>query len=79
MRETGALLITANRGDTPMEGWLVPAGDVGALAKALVCLFESADLRCRWGGRGRVQAETRYQWPDVVTRLEDCIEQAIGR
>ena len=62
-----------------VTGWLVPAGDVGALAKALVCLFESADLRCRWGGRGRVQAETRYQWPDVVTRLEDCIEQAIGR
>ena len=59
-------------------GCLVPPGDVSALVEALVCLFAKAELRQRWGHRGRVQAETRYQWTDVVTRLETCIKQAIG-
>lgn len=58
-------------------GFLVPPGDVQALSEALICLFSNVELRGRWGHRGRVQAETHYQWQDVVKRLEDCIQQVV--
>lgn len=61
-----------------VTGCLVPPGDVSALVEALVCLFSNAELRCRWGYSGRIQAETRYQWTHVAARLETCIKQAIG-
>lgn len=56
-------------------GCMVPAGDIDALGKALVCLLENPELRSRWGQCGRIRAETRYQWQNVVVRLEDCIRQ----
>jgi glycosyltransferase involved in cell wall biosynthesis len=52
------------------SGWLVPPGDVGALAETL---REAMACRSRWpemGTAGRLAVERSFAWPAVVRRLE---------
>jgi glycosyltransferase involved in cell wall biosynthesis len=65
--------------DHEATGLVVPAEDVAALAQNLVRLLTDADLRSRMGQQARLKAEKNYQWPDVVRRLGDCIQQIMER
>jgi glycosyltransferase involved in cell wall biosynthesis len=47
-------------------GWLVPAGDVGALAVALAALSSDPGLRERLGLAGRTAVQHRYALPAVI-------------
>jgi glycosyltransferase involved in cell wall biosynthesis len=42
------------------NGFLIPAKDPGALAKAIRVLLENPDLRARMGKRGREIAESEF-------------------
>ena len=52
------------------EALMVPRGDVGALADALVRLLEDETLCARLGKRGRRAAE-QYAWPRVTAAVLD--------
>lgn len=51
------------------NGYLVPAGDVAALAEALGRLLADGELRCRMGAAGRQRALACYDLPVVLERL----------
>jgi phosphatidylinositol alpha-mannosyltransferase len=59
----------------PDAALLVPPGDVGALAAAVVELLGDEEHRVAMGRAGRVLAEERYAWPDVADRLEKIYER----
>lgn len=61
--------------DHESTGLIVPAEDVAALAQSLVRLLTDARLRGRMGQQARLKVEENYQWPDVVQRVGDCIQQ----
>jgi glycosyltransferase involved in cell wall biosynthesis len=56
------------------NGWLVPAGDVGALAEALRRLHAEPAMAARLGAAGRATAE-RFAWEHVQPRLEAALER----
>lgn len=58
------------------NGFLVPRGDVAALAAALDRMA-GAD-RDRLGAAGRADAERLYAWPRLVERLERVYEDALS-
>lgn len=57
-------------------GLLVPRGDAGALADALLRLLADADLRRRLGQAGRARVLRRYAWDDVADALRDAYVDA---
>ena len=59
----------------PDAATLVPPGDAGALADAVVALLADEDRRVAMGRAGRALAEERYAWPDVAQRLEKIYER----
>lgn len=65
--------------DHESTGLVVPAEDVAALANSLVRLLTDVGLRRRMGQQARLKAENNYQWPDVVQRVGDCIQQIMER
>lgn len=59
-------------------GFLVPHGDVAAIARAIRRVVESAELRHRLGTGGRRFAEG-FSWDDAATRMERALEGMLGR
>lgn len=59
------------------NGLLVPPGDPGALAAAMVQLMNAPDERARLGGRASEVVE-RYSTKRVISMWEDAISQAIA-
>jgi phosphatidylinositol alpha-mannosyltransferase len=59
-------------------GLLVPPGDPGALARALIELLEDEKRRGSLGARAREVAEARYAWPKIVGRTVEIYESLLG-
>jgi glycosyltransferase involved in cell wall biosynthesis len=59
-------------------GFLVPAGDVAALATAMQRLISDPDLRERFGAAGRVRAQL-FTSEVAIPRLERLYEQLVRR
>jgi phosphatidylinositol alpha-mannosyltransferase len=55
----------------PDAATLVPPGDAGALADAVVSLLADEPRRVAMGRAARRLAESHYAWPDVARRLEE--------
>lgn len=55
------------------NGWLVPANDVAALAKALDALMRSADLRKLLGGRAR-EVISCYSLPAILDQWNSLVK-----
>ena len=53
-----------------VEGLVVPAGDVAALAEAMVKLYRSPELRDRMGSAARKTIEARFTISAVAEQLE---------
>ncbi|GAC1337100.1 MAG: hypothetical protein NVSMB14_04540 [Isosphaeraceae bacterium] len=51
-------------------GWLVPAGDAGALAVALLDAAEDRRRLAQFGDRGRLKIETEYSLKRVIDQYE---------
>ncbi|HXV03587.1 MAG TPA: glycosyltransferase family 4 protein [Gaiellaceae bacterium] len=64
---------------SPETGMAVPPGDAEALIRGVVDLLADEDRRCRFGEHGRRQAEERYSWHRIGTRLVDVYERVLGR
>jgi glycosyltransferase involved in cell wall biosynthesis len=58
------------------NGWLVPAGDVPALAEALDSLMCDADLRERLGIRAR-DVRTRYSLPVILGQWDELVASSL--
>ena len=54
-----------------VTGLLVPEGDPGALAAALVRLLDDPALRLQMGAAGRRRIETELGWPHLARRYID--------
>ncbi|MFN8377218.1 MAG: glycosyltransferase family 4 protein [Anaerolineae bacterium] len=63
--------------DHDVNGLLAPPGDAGRLSEALMRLLSSAELRAQMGARGRFKVEQRYDWPAIISRLEDVYGEAL--
>jgi glycosyltransferase involved in cell wall biosynthesis len=61
------------------NGLLVPPGDPGALALALVRALDDGALRTKLGRQAREDAVTQHSWDGYVARLEDVFADAIAR
>jgi phosphatidylinositol alpha-mannosyltransferase len=59
----------------PAAASLVPPGDAGALADAVVALLADEDRRVAMGRAARELAVERYAWPDIARRLEEIYER----
>ena len=57
-------------------GVLVPPGDAGALAAAVVDVLGDEETRQRRGAAARVLASERYAWDGIARRLLDIYEEA---
>jgi glycosyltransferase involved in cell wall biosynthesis len=57
------------------EGWMIPPGDVGALAGALDKLLSDAGLRRRMGEAARRKVESTFSVTQVVPQVERLYEQ----
>jgi phosphatidyl-myo-inositol alpha-mannosyltransferase len=62
----------------PGTGITVPPGDVDALARGLIDLFEDEPKRVEMGRRARRVVEQNYSWDDIARRLLDVYESAVG-
>jgi phosphatidylinositol alpha-mannosyltransferase len=60
------------------EGLLVPPGDEGALAIALISLLRDSALRQRMGERGQARASA-YSWDKVAQRILRFYGELLGR
>jgi glycosyltransferase involved in cell wall biosynthesis len=56
-------------------GFLVPKGDVEALAQRLVQLLESPALCASMGEAGRLRVQERFLWAHVISRIEDGLRE----
>ena len=52
------------------DGMLIEAGDITALAAALICLGNNPELRCHLGSAGRKRVEDSYSSMSILPRLE---------
>jgi phosphatidyl-myo-inositol alpha-mannosyltransferase len=59
----------------PDAAKLVPPGDEGALADAVVALLGDEERRVAMGAAARALAVERYAWPDIAARLESIYER----
>jgi phosphatidylinositol alpha-mannosyltransferase len=64
---------------TPETGLLVPAGDVGAVARAVDRLLGDERRRAAMGAAARALAEANYSWTDVGRRLAAIYELVLER
>ena len=62
----------------PETGVLVPAGDAGGLAGALVDLLEDEPRRRALGLAARRVAEERYDWNRIAGRLDEIYRGLVG-
>lgn len=61
------------------NGLLVPPGDAGALASALVEALSGADRRASWGAKSRALVETRFSWSRRVRELRGLYEEVLRK
>jgi glycosyltransferase involved in cell wall biosynthesis len=59
----------------PGTAVLVPPGEPGALADAVIALFEDEDRRVEIGTAARKLAVERYSWDRIAGRLVEIYEQ----
>ena len=77
----GVCNVASNIGQIPelvrdgVTGVLVPPGDKGALADAILTLANDADTRSRMGSRARAEAERMHSWS---TRAAEIVSIATG-
>ncbi len=62
--------------DNGENGFLVPPGDVGAMAHAIVEALSGAD-RVSWGAKSRALVETRFSWSLRVKELARLYEEVL--
>lgn len=80
----GRAVVSSSVGGIPsvvrdgVNGLLVPPGDSGALATALLRLLADASLRGRLGSAARADVETHYRWEDIAARTESVYLSAIA-
>jgi glycosyltransferase involved in cell wall biosynthesis len=60
-----------------VDGFVVPQR-VDAIASAVVALLDDPTLRARMGQAGRAKLEERWDWEQVIDRVEDTYRRAIG-
>jgi phosphatidylinositol alpha-mannosyltransferase len=63
----------------PETGRLVPPGDPGALADALIDVLADEDARRRLGAAARKLARDRYAWDGIARRLVEIYEGVTAR
>lgn len=63
--------------DDGRTGWLVPPGDVNALAAALERVAANPEASRRIAATGRATVVDRFSWSHIVSRLTSCYETAI--
>jgi phosphatidylinositol alpha-mannosyltransferase len=63
---------------TPEAATLVPPGDEGALAQAVVSMLADEERRVAMGRAARALAVERYAWTDVARRLEAIYERVVS-
>jgi glycosyltransferase involved in cell wall biosynthesis len=77
-------IVTSSAGDLPVaiedgvSGFVVPIGDVDALARCLAVLAGNPTLRRRMGAAGRVRAADVYSADAMARRLEEQYESVIA-
>jgi len=64
---------------TEDAGMLVPPGDHGALAEAVVDLLADEERRRALGAAGHLLVQERYSWDDIGLRLARIYELVAGR
>jgi glycosyltransferase involved in cell wall biosynthesis len=62
-----------------VTGFVVPKGDVDALASAIDRLLADADLRVRMGKEGRVRALERFDWDRSAVQFESLYRGVLKR
>jgi glycosyltransferase involved in cell wall biosynthesis len=61
------------------KGSVSGAGNISALADAILALLDNRDAATAMGRRGRQQALARFGWPGYLGRLNDVYARAFGR
>ncbi len=61
-----------------VEGYLVPPGDVAALAERLGCLLGDEDLRRRMGEAARLKVEVLFSAERIVPQIEEIYRELLG-
>lgn len=59
-------------------GWIVPIGDVPALASAVALMFRYEELRLKLGSHAREIARTRFSLERMVAETERVYAEALG-
>jgi glycosyltransferase involved in cell wall biosynthesis len=62
-----------------VTGFVVPKGDVDALAQAMDRLLADADLRARMGKAGRARALARFDWDRTVEQFNLVYDKVIAK
>ncbi|MBI2906757.1 MAG: glycosyltransferase family 4 protein [Chloroflexi bacterium] len=65
--------------DDGVDGYLVPFGDVAAIAQGVERLLSDRDQATRLGRSGRAKVEKRYTWDKVYARVAAVYEEVAGR
>lgn len=65
--------------DDGVTGWLVPAGDVNAMAGRMMKLYCDESLRRRMGKRGRLRAEQLYDWEQCMDHMITAYEKLLNK
>jgi N-acetyl-alpha-D-glucosaminyl L-malate synthase BshA len=82
---SGVPVVASDVGGVPevvthgQTGWLVPAGDPGAMALAVVALLEDPGRRAAMGRAARAAALARFQPGPVVSRVEEIYREVLAR
>jgi phosphatidylinositol alpha-mannosyltransferase len=63
---------------TPEVGALTPPGDADALAETIESVLGDEPARIERGRAARELAATRYAWPLLARRLQDCYERVLA-
>jgi len=75
-------VVTAIPGNTALiqdgvNGLVVPVGDAGALAQAMVTMYRSARLREELGRAARERVATEYEIGRIAEQLEQTYRKAV--
>ena len=70
---------TAELIEARTSGWLVNAGQPGALADAITECLEQPDLRQKYAENAYQAAQTRFSWTSVVSRYERLLRSILTR